>query len=73
MMAGSWTPSSATEVFQDIPGFSVSGLRIFGSSGRRIGVIRCIEGNSLKADCDISGHAKKCNLHIDLAGRFGFR
>ena len=24
----------------------------------------------MKADCDISGHAKKRKLHIDIAGKF---
>ena len=33
-----------------------------------MGVIRCITGNSLKVDCDIVGHAKKCKLHVDIAG-----
>ena len=39
----SWTPAAA-EVLQDIPGFSRSGWRILDSSGRRIGIIRCIAG-----------------------------
>ena len=69
-MTGSWTPTSATEVLQDILGFSLSGWRICDLSGRRIGIIRCIAGNSLNADCDISGHAQKCMLHIDIMEKF---
>ena len=56
MKTGSWTPSSAAEVLQDIPGFSLSGWRILNSGRRRIGIIRCIAGNYL-TDCDISGKA----------------
>ena len=67
-MTGSWT--SATEVLQDVLGFSLSGWRILDSSGWRFGIIRCIAGNSFKADCDVSGHARKCKLHIYTVGKF---
>ena len=70
MTTGSWTPPSATEVLQDIPLFSLSGWRILDSSGWRIGIIRANAGNSLKVDCDISGHEKKCKFHIDIVGKF---
>ena len=68
MMTGSWTPSSATEVLETFLFLdSVSGIS---SSGRRIGIIHCIAVNSLKADYNIHGHAKKCKLHTDITGKF---
>ena len=70
MMTGSWTPSSATEVLQDIPEFSPFGWRILDSSGRHIRIISGIAVNALKADCDISDNAKKCKIHIDIAEKF---
>ena len=70
VVISSWTASSATEVHPDILGFSFSGWRILGSSGRRIGIIRCIAGNSVKVDSGTSDHAKKCKLHIDIALKF---
>ena len=66
MMTGFGTPSEVIEVLQDIPGFSLSGWRVLDSSGRRICIIRYIARNSLKADCDINGHAKNYKLHIDI-------
>ena len=39
IMTGSWTPSSATEALQDIPGFNLSSWRILDSNGRRNGNI----------------------------------
>ena len=62
VMTGSCTPSSAAGVLQDIPGFSLSGWRILDSSGRRIGIIRCIAGNYLEVDCDISGTRRNASL-----------
>ena len=65
MMTGSWTPSSATQVLQSLSGVSLM------RTGRRIGIIRCIAGISFNADSDdVSGHAKKCKLNIDIAGMF---
>ena len=66
MMTGFGTPSEVIEVLQDIPGFSLSWWSILDSSGRRICIIRYIGRNSLKADCDINGHAKNYKLHIDI-------